>query len=89
MYPHFSPSPHSIVSPTVFREAGFRFYFLSREEPRVHVHVACAEGEAKCKLTNVTRPQPHHLFWPELDIALAVDSIRYPERFPLISRQAT
>jgi hypothetical protein len=35
------------MSPTVFREAGFRFYFFSREEQRMHVHVHCADGEAK------------------------------------------
>lgn len=35
------------MSPTVFREDGFRFYFFSREEPRMHVHVQCADGEAK------------------------------------------
>jgi hypothetical protein len=40
------------------------------------------------KLTNVTRPQPHHLCWPDLDIDLAVDSIRDPERFPLVARPA-
>jgi hypothetical protein len=35
------------VSPTVLREGGFRFYFFSREERRMHVHVYHAEGEAK------------------------------------------
>jgi hypothetical protein len=35
------------VSPTVFRIGGFRFYFFSREEERVHVHVHHADGEAK------------------------------------------
>jgi hypothetical protein len=35
------------VSPTVLRVKGFRFYFFSREEPRPHVHVQHAEGEAK------------------------------------------
>jgi hypothetical protein len=35
------------VSPTILREAGFRLYFFSREEPRMHVHVQCAGGEAK------------------------------------------
>jgi hypothetical protein len=35
------------VSPTVFRERGFRFFFFSREEERMHVHVHCADGEAK------------------------------------------
>ena len=35
------------MSPTVFREAGFRFFFFSREEPRMHVHVQGQNGEAK------------------------------------------
>lgn len=35
------------MSPTVFREAGFRFFFFSREEARPHIHVNCADGEAK------------------------------------------
>jgi hypothetical protein len=36
-----------LVSPTVLRIRGYRFYFFSREEPRPHVHVQHAEGEAK------------------------------------------
>jgi hypothetical protein len=35
------------MSPTVFRESGFRFFFFSREEPRMHVHVLSSNGEAK------------------------------------------
>ena len=35
------------MSPTIFREGGFRFYFFSREEPRMHVHVQGQNGEAK------------------------------------------
>lgn len=35
------------MSPTIFREGGFRFYFFSREEPRMHVHVQSQNGEAK------------------------------------------
>ena len=45
------------MSPTVFRAGGFRFYFFSREEIRMHVHVHHAEGEAK--------------FWLEPEIELA------------------
>jgi hypothetical protein len=37
----------SRVSPTVFRDGGFRFYFFSREETRLHVHVSRPDGEAK------------------------------------------
>jgi hypothetical protein len=31
-------------------------------------------------------PSPQHLYWPELDIDLSVESIRDPAAFPLISR---
>jgi hypothetical protein len=41
----------------VFRAEGFRFYFFSREEPRLHVHVHGGNGEAK--------------FWLEPQIELA------------------
>lgn len=37
-------------------------------------------------LTQVERPRPQHLYWPKLDIDLHVDSIRNPERFPLIDK---
>ena len=37
-------------------------------------------------LCNVERPQPHHLYWPDLDVDLATESIDHPERFPLVSR---
>ncbi|MCK9200635.1 MAG: DUF2442 domain-containing protein [Gallionella sp.] len=39
------------------------------------------------KLTRVELPQPHHLYWPELDVDLAVESIRNPEEFPLVARR--
>jgi hypothetical protein len=37
-------------------------------------------------LLNVERPRPHHLYWPDLDVDLAVESIRHPEQFPLIAK---
>lgn len=35
------------MRPTVFISGPYRFFFFSREETRVHVHVVCADGEAK------------------------------------------
>jgi Domain of unknown function (DUF4160) len=35
------------VTPTVFREGTFRFFFFSREESRLHIHVLSPDGEAK------------------------------------------
>jgi len=45
------------MSPTVFRSGNLRFYFFSREESRMHVHVEGAGGEAK--------------FWLEPEVRLA------------------
>jgi hypothetical protein len=45
------------MSPTLLRQQGYRFFFFSREEPRMHVHVHCQNGEAK--------------FWLEPQIELA------------------
>jgi hypothetical protein len=38
------------------------------------------------QLTNVELPSAHHLYWPELDVDLAVECLDHPERYPLISR---
>ena len=37
-------------------------------------------------ITNVQLPSPHHLYWPDLDIDLAVESIEHPEKYPLVSQ---
>ena len=38
------------------------------------------------KLLHVTLPHPGHLYWPELDVDIAVESIEHPDRYPLVSR---
>ena len=40
-------------------------------------------------ITNVQLPSPHHLYWPDLDIDLAVESIDHPEKYPLVSQART
>ena len=47
------------MAPTVFRQGAFRFFFFSREEQRMHVHVTHTDGEAK--------------FWLEPQIELAMN----------------
>ena len=37
-------------------------------------------------ILKVERPQPHHLFWPDLDVDLTVASIEHPERYPLSAK---
>ena len=41
------------------------------------------------KLLNVELPHPHHLYWPDLDVDLAVESIEHTEQFQLISKKGT
>jgi hypothetical protein len=38
------------------------------------------------QIRNVELPTAQHLFWPDLDIDLSVDSIRDPGAFPLVSK---
>ena len=38
------------------------------------------------ELGDVERPSAHHLYWPALDVDLALESLEHPERFPLVSR---
>ena len=45
------------MAPTIHREGGYRFFFFSREEPRQHVPVICADSVAK--------------FWLEPKVGLA------------------
>jgi len=39
------------MAPTIVRDGPFRLFFFSREEARIHVHVAHPDGEAKFWLT--------------------------------------
>ena len=38
------------------------------------------------KIINVELPSSNHIYWPDLDIDLAVESIRHPDQFPLVSK---
>jgi hypothetical protein len=38
------------------------------------------------EICDVQRPSPNHLYWPQLDVDLSVESIRTPSAFPLVSR---
>ena len=38
------------------------------------------------KIHNVELLNNDHLYWPDLDIDLTVESIEHPERFPLIAK---
>ncbi|MCL4476355.1 MAG: DUF4160 domain-containing protein [Nitrospirae bacterium] len=60
------------VHPIIFREKGYRFYFLSNEEDRIHIHVTCEDGEAK--------------FWIEPIISLAISHGLNPRKLSEIQK---
>jgi hypothetical protein len=37
-------------------------------------------------ILRLERPTPCHLYWPDLDVDLSLDSIEHPERYPLKSK---
>jgi Protein of unknown function (DUF2442) len=37
------------------------------------------------QLVDVQHPTADHLYWPQLDVDLSVESIRNPDAFPLVS----
>jgi len=37
-------------------------------------------------ILKVEMPGPEHLYWPDLDVDLAAESIRCPEKYPLVSK---
>jgi hypothetical protein len=41
------------------------------------------------QIAKVEWPAAQHLYWPDLDIDLAVESIRDPKAFPLVSGLGT
>ena len=43
------------------------------------------EGAAVKDVMNVKMPHVGHLYWPELDVDLHVESLKNPEGFPLIA----
>ena len=38
-------------------------------------------------IANVQLPRPHHLYWPDLDIDLHVDSLKNIEKYPLVYKR--
>jgi len=67
---------------------GFWLYFDGRE-----LFLAFEDfpwfSEAPIKaILNVERPAPHHLYWPDLDVDLSVQSIENPASYPLVAREA-
>lgn len=74
------------VEVTNISKHGFWLLFEERE-----LFVAFAEfpwfrDASVADLCNVERPHANHLYWPALDVDLAVESIEQPEKYPLVAK---
>ena len=75
-----------MVTVTHISEYGFRLLLEGEELLLPFEHFPWFKSATVQQISNVERPSPEHLYWPSLDVDLAVESIRHPEAFPLISR---
>ena len=75
-----------MVTVTHISEHGFRLLLEGEELLLPFEHFPWFKSATVQQISNVERPSPEHLYWPSLDVDLAVESIRHPEAFHLISR---
>ena len=77
--------PISVVEVTNVSKHGFWLMLGERERFLAFEHFPWFRDVSIGQLCNVQLPHPHHLYWPDLDIDVAVESIDHRERFPLVS----
>ena len=78
-----STSPVEVTNVSVH---GFWLFVADRELFVPFAQFPWFRDAAIGAITNVQLPSPHHLYWPDLDIDLAVESIEHPEKYPLVSK---
>lgn len=77
----------SDVEVTNVSQHGFWIFIGGREVYASFRDFPWFEDASIGELTAVELPGPGHLYWPRLDIDLAVDSLDHPDRYPLVSRR--
>ena len=76
----------SDVEVTNVSKHGFWLLFQDREAFVPFEHFPWFRDASIGSLVNVQLPHPHHLYWPDLDVDLAIDSIDDPQAYPLVSK---
>ena len=77
--------PTSAIEITHISSGGFGLLVGDRQLFVTYDDFPWFRGARADAIRNVTLPHPRHLRWPDLDIDLAIESIEYPDRFPLTS----
>jgi hypothetical protein len=77
-----------MTAPKVTRVSKHGFWLLIRDEELLlpFAEFPWFKDATIDQLCDVEWPNPGHLYWPLLDADLSVESIRHPERFPLVSK---
>lgn len=78
--------PTSAVEVTNVSKHGFWLLLEERERFLSFENFPWFREATISQLCNVELPHLHHLYWPDLDVDLAVASIDSPEKFPLVSK---
>lgn len=78
--------PTSEVEVTNISQHGFWLLIGNREWFLPFETYPWFKGAPVGQILHVELPGPGHLYWPDLDVDLAVESIEHPERFPLVAR---
>lgn len=79
-------NPISDVEVTNVSAHGFWLLLGNRELFVAFEQFLWFEDASVRQILDVELQGPDHLYWPELDIDLSVESIEDPGRFPLVSR---
>ena len=75
----------SLAEVTNISGKGFWLLVNDRELFLAFEHFPWFKSAPVGAILNVQLSQPGHLYWPDLDVDLHVESIEHPERFPLVS----
>jgi hypothetical protein len=67
---------------------GFWLLLGTEELPVPYEHCPWFRHATIDEIVAVERPTENHLYWPRLDIDLAVESLRDPAEFPLVAAGA-
>lgn len=77
----------SVVEVTNISQHGFWLFLEEKESFLPFDQFPWFKDAPVASILNVQLLNERHLYWPDLDVDLHVDSIEHPERFPLISSE--
>jgi len=80
-------APTSDVEVTNISRHGFWLLVDESELFLPFAHFPWFERAAVAAIVHVQRTAPEHLYWPLLDVDLCLDSIRDPEKYPMVYRE--